>query len=84
MPLPEAFPRVTQARLGRALHSRGSREEYVRVRLEAADDGGLPIATPLLGGSASFTSLLGADGLLRVEPGVEGLEEAAVVDVLAR
>jgi molybdopterin molybdotransferase len=82
-PLPDPFPVVATARLGRSLHSRGGREEYVRVSLADADDGGSPIATPLLGGSASFTSLLGADGLVRVDSNVEGMDQGASVKVLA-
>ncbi len=83
-PLPEAFPLVTKARLSRSLHSKGGREEYVRVSLQDPNDGGdLPIATPLIGGSASFTSLLGADGVLRVRPGDEGWPEGAEVEILA-
>ena len=80
-PLPDVWPRRSAARLGVSLHSVGGREDYVPVRLEPAGD--LPKAAPLLGGSAVLTSLLGADGVVRIDAGLEGLAAGAEVDVLA-
>ena len=80
-PLPEVWPRRSEARLAVHLHSLGGREDYVPIRLEPGDD--LPVAHPLLGGSAVLTSLLGAHGVVRIDAGLEGLEAGAHVDVLA-
>ena len=80
-PLPDVWPRRGRARLATHLHSVGGREDYVPVRLEQADET-LPLARPLLGGSAVLTSLLGAAGVIRIDAGNEGLEADEVVEVL--
>ena len=81
-PPPELWPIRRTAQLAAAIHSRGGREDYVRVTLEDSGDGELPEATPLLGGSAALTSLLHADGVVVLEAGCEGLPAGTQVEVL--
>lgn len=74
-------PRV-RARLARSVHSNLGREDYLRARLEAADDGGLPWVHVVPGKSVAISTLAHADGLLRIPLQTEGLDEGAEVDVI--
>ncbi len=90
------WPKRVQARLGRRTASVAGREHFVRVRFESAvtgsdevvslegrDAGGrLPLAMPLPGDSAVLTSVVRADGFIRIPAGVEGLEAGRNVEVL--
>ncbi len=72
-----------KAVLSRNMASRQGREDYLRVRLEApAADGGLPLAVPVPGLSGLLRTLLDAQGLVRIDADLEGLEKGSVVDVL--
>jgi molybdopterin molybdotransferase len=74
-------PRV-RARLARSAHSNLGREDYLRARLEAADDGGLPWVHIVPGKSVAISTLAHADGLLRIPLQTEGLDEGAEADVI--
>lgn len=69
-----------RARLATSIHSARGQEEYVRVRLERADDG--RVAVPLFGKSAMLSSLVKADGLVVVPAQAEGLARGDEVEVL--
>ncbi len=72
-------PRVL-ARLGRNLASVAGREDFVRVRLEESGDG--PVAWPILGASGLLTTMIRADGVIRVPLHDEGLMRDEVVEVI--
>lgn len=72
-----------KAVLSRNMASKQGREDYLRVRLEApATDRDLPLAVPVPGLSGLLRTLLDAQGLVRIDANLEGLEEGSVVDVL--
>jgi len=77
-PVP-ARSRPVRARLSRNYPSQAGREEFVPVRLEERE--GEWYATPLLGPSALISTLVRADGLVRVPPEAEGLYAGDSVDV---
>ena len=66
----------------RKIASRLGMEEFVRVRL--GEVGGALVATPLPRGSGTVTSIVRADGILRIPAELEGLRagEAARVELL--
>jgi molybdopterin molybdotransferase len=68
-----------RARLTRNYPSQAGREELVPVRVEKRD--GAWEATPLLGPSAFISTLVAADGLVRVPFAAEGLHEGDEVEV---
>lgn len=75
-----ARPELTvTARLTRNLASSPGREDWVRVRL-ARDDGGWT-AEPVLGPSGLISTLVRADGLIRLDLDSEGLEAGSSVEV---
>jgi len=76
--LPDAFPTVP-ARLARNLPSQAGREDFVRVRLERRE--GEWRAVPVLGPSALISSLVQADGIIRVPAEAEGLYAGEMVEV---
>lgn len=67
------------ARLSRNLASAMGREDWVRVRLRETD-GGL-VAEPVLGKSGLISTLVAADGLIRIEANSEGLDKGELVEV---
>jgi putative molybdopterin biosynthesis protein len=67
------------ARTSRKVPSRIGMEEFIRVKL--GDVGGDVVATPLPRGAGSITTLTRADGILRLAESVEGIAEAAEVEV---
>jgi len=75
---PDTFSTV-QARLARNLPSQAGREDFVRVRLEQHE--GEWRAAPLLGPSALISSLVQADGIVRVPAEAEGLYAGEIVEV---
>ena len=77
-PEPPWRRRVT-ARLSRNLASAAGREEFVRVRLRLADDG--LWADPILGKSGLISTMVKADGLVRIPLHTEGLEQGERVEV---
>lgn len=74
-------PRV-RARVTRPVHSNPGREDYLRARLEPADDGGLPYVRILPGKSVAISTLAHADGLVRIPLQTEGLDEGTEADVI--
>ncbi|BCV23552.1 molybdopterin biosynthesis protein [Gelria sp. Kuro-4] len=75
---PEEPPKVT-ARLARSLTSPLGVDEFVRVKLGPV--GPHLMATPLPRGAALTTSLVRADGILKVPRGSEGIKAGAQVEV---
>jgi molybdopterin molybdotransferase len=72
--------KVLEARLSRNIESASGREDYIRVRL--VTKGAEWIAEPLFGKSGLISTLVEADGLVRVERNVEGLYQGDVVSVV--
>jgi len=58
------------------------REDYVRVRLTAREEGQSPLATPVYGKSGLLSPLVRADGLLPIGRDVEGLDRGVECPVL--
>ena len=72
-----------RARLAVAVSSDPGKEDYLRVRLRASDDGGDGyVAEPLLGKSALIMTMVAGDGIVVIPENVEGLEAGVEVDVL--
>ncbi|MBW2708936.1 MAG: molybdopterin molybdotransferase MoeA [Deltaproteobacteria bacterium] len=71
---------VKQAILKRNIPSSGGREDYVRVRLEK--DGEHLKVVPIFGKSGLISTLVEADGLIRIDMNTEGLYEGDEVDVM--
>jgi len=69
-----------EARLGRNIESTSGREDYFRVKLKK--QGEEWIAEPIFGKSGLISTLVEADGLLRVERNVEGLYQDQQVRVM--
>jgi molybdopterin molybdotransferase len=74
-----APPATVRARLARNIPSQAGREDLVRVRLEQRE--GEWQAVPLLAPSALISSLVQADGLVRVPAAAEGLYAGEMVEV---
>jgi molybdopterin molybdotransferase len=72
---------VVRARLNRNVASQQGREDFIRVRLKEAD--GAPIAEPIFGESALISTLVHADGLVRIDRHTEGLYEGEMVEVIS-
>jgi molybdopterin molybdotransferase len=68
-----------QARLSRNIASRQGRVDFVRVRLETRD--GELWAHPVLGKSGLISTMVKADGLLRIDAHTEGLDGGTPVAV---
>ena len=75
-----AFRRTARAVLAQNVASAPGREDYVRVTLEARD--GRLEARPLPGKSGAIFNLVGADGMVRIAQGDEGLEQGEEVEVI--
>ncbi|MCD6294954.1 MAG: molybdopterin molybdotransferase MoeA [Deltaproteobacteria bacterium] len=71
---------VKQAILKRNIPSSGGREDYVRVKLEKDDEN--LTAIPIFGKSGLISTLVEADGLIRIDMNTEGLYEGDEVDVM--
>ncbi|SMB99936.1 molybdopterin molybdochelatase [Thermanaeromonas toyohensis ToBE] len=76
---PEEEPAV-EATLARRLSSDAGREDYVRVRLARGEDGGL-VAVPLPGKSGLISTMVQADGFIRIPLEKAGLEAGSRVKV---
>jgi molybdopterin biosynthesis enzyme/molybdate-binding protein len=72
-------PEMVEATLARKLPSKLGLEEYVRVLLGSV--GGRLIAMPIEGGAGVISSIVRADGLLRIPQENSGLREAENVEV---
>ena len=73
--------RPAKARLARNVASKQGREDFVRVRLRQDDDA--LRAEPIFGESALISTLVRADGLVRIERHAEGLYEGETVEVIS-
>ncbi len=74
-----AAPETVRATLTRNFASQAGREEFVPVRLEERE--GRWTATPLLGPSALISTLVRANGLLRIPTAAEGVYAGDEVEV---
>lgn len=72
-------PEKVEASLGRKLPSKPGLEEHVRVILGKIED--RVVAIPLTGGAGMITSLVRADGILRIPPHVSGYSEGEKVGI---
>jgi len=70
-----------RAALAVSLHSEIGLEEYIRVRIEEAEDGTCA-AYPVLGKSGMLSTLTRADGVVRVPVNAEGLSRGETVTVI--
>ncbi|MFZ7111231.1 MAG: gephyrin-like molybdotransferase Glp [Desulfatiglandales bacterium] len=71
---------ILNAKLSRNIESAGGRDDYIRVKLIRADDEWM--ADPIFGKSALISTLVEADGLLRVDRNTEGLYQDQIVQVM--
>ena len=69
-----------EARLSRNIESANGREDYIRVRL--FKKGEQIIADPIFGKSGLISTLVEADGMVRVDRNSEGLYEGQLVKVM--
>lgn len=76
----DPWPMRKRARMQRQVASVAGREDYIRVRV--TNNGDETIAEPLIGGSAITSTLLFADGLVKVDALSEGLAQDERVEVL--
>jgi molybdopterin molybdotransferase len=68
------------AKLSRNLESASGRDDFIRVRLSRKD--GVWIAEPIFGKSGLISTLVEADGLLRIDRNTEGLYQGQEVEVM--
>ena len=68
------------ARLSRNIESASGRDDFIRVRLIQKD--GEWIAEPIFGKSGLISTLVEADGLLRIDRNTEGLYQGQEVEVM--
>jgi len=73
-------PRYVKARLNRNIASAPGREDYISVRLIESE--GVMMAEPVLGRSALISTMVKADGLIKIPLESEGLEEGVEVGVV--
>jgi len=76
---PQWIVRSVNAKLSTNFSSDPGREDYVRVKLIETEDG--LIAEPVLGKSALISTMVKADGAVKIPIGVEGLEAGEEVTV---
>jgi len=76
----EEGPKEVSARLARNIESVTGREDYVRVRL--FDDAGTLAAEPVFGKSGLISTLIRADGLVKIGLHTEGLYQGETVRVM--
>ena len=69
-----------QARLTRNIASAQGREDYIRVALEKGEAGWE--AVPVLGKSGLISTMVRADGIIRIDQNCEGLEKGEWVEVI--
>ena len=73
-------PEWAKARLARNVESVSGRDDFIRVRL--VKDGEGRLAEPIFGKSGLISTLVEADGLLRVDRNTEGLYQGDTVEVM--
>jgi molybdopterin molybdotransferase len=71
---------LIEAELSRNIESASGRDEYVRVKL--TEKGDTLIAEPIFGKSGLLSTLVEADGLIRVDMNTEGLYQGQKIKVL--
>ncbi|MCI2432723.1 hypothetical protein LM602_09340 [Candidatus Acetothermia bacterium] len=69
-----------QAKLAKPIKSMQGYREFVRAKLERAEDGSL-LVHPLQGGASKLSTIVGADGWIEVPEDVEHWEQGALVKV---
>ncbi|MBU2499166.1 MAG: molybdopterin molybdotransferase MoeA [Proteobacteria bacterium] len=69
-----------QATLSRNIESAGGRDDFIRVKLTKREEGW--VAEPIFGKSGLISTLVEADGLLRVDRNTEGLYQGDQVKVM--
>ena len=74
------FHSRVEAELSRNLESASGREDYVRVKL--IENEGTLMAEPIFGKSGLISTLVGADGLVRIDMNTEGLYQGQKVEVM--
>ncbi len=79
---PETDMEFKRAVCGQIFPSVTGREDYVRVRLEDSKDGILPVAMPIYGKSGLISTLVKADGLLKIPRDSEGYHEGEEAEVM--
>jgi molybdopterin molybdotransferase len=73
-------PRLA-ARLTRNVPSAQGREDYIRISLQPSPEGWL--AVPIFGKSGVISTMVRADGIIRIDQHCEGLEKGESVEVIA-
>ncbi len=76
----QSWGRTIQATLSRNLASTPGREDFIRVQLRS--EGEILWADPVLGKSGLISTMVKAQGLLRLPLNSEGLEKGEPVEVL--
>jgi molybdopterin molybdotransferase len=76
----ERMKNKVAAKLSRNIESASGRDDFIRVRLMRKD--GVWIAEPIFGKSGLISTLVEADGLLRIDRNTEGLYEGQEVEVM--
>lgn len=76
----EGDRQTVTAKLSRNIESASGRDDYIRVRLQKIDKGW--IADPIFGKSGLISTLVEADGLVRVDRNTEGLYQDQIVQVM--
>jgi molybdopterin molybdotransferase len=76
----EKMQNKVSARLSRNIESASGRDDFIRVRLIRKD--GEWIAEPIFGKSGLISTLVEADGLLRIDRNTEGLYQGQAVEVM--
>jgi molybdopterin molybdotransferase len=69
-----------EARLSRNIESASGRDDYIRVKLHKKKEEW--VAEPIFGKSGLISTLVDADGLVRVDRNTEGLYEGEIVKVM--
>jgi len=69
-----------QAELERNVESASGRDDYIRVKLDRRD--GRFFAEPIFGKSGLISTLVEANGLLKIDRNTEGLYKGQIVDVM--
>ncbi len=72
---------LVRATLSAPLKSKSDRRSYLRARVSAATDGTLQVAPMPRQGSHVLTSMIGANGLIVLDPGTHALEPGTPVSV---
>jgi molybdopterin molybdotransferase len=77
---PDKMQNKVTAKLSRNIESASGRDDFIRVKLIRKD--GVWIAEPVFGKSGLISTLVEADGLLRIDRNTEGLYQGQEVEVM--